>query len=92
MINGKKMLVVSAHAADYVWRAGGPIAKYIKHGAEVHLVVLSFGGRGESNDLWKQPGATAESVKAVRRAELRQRRISLESKISNSGICRITPS
>lgn len=69
MINGKKMLVVSAHAADYVWRAGGTIAKYIKHGAEVHLVVLSFGGRGESNDLWKQPGATAESVKAVRRAE-----------------------
>lgn len=69
MINGKKMLVVSAHAADYVWRAGGTIAKYIKHGAEVHLVVLSFGCRGESNDLWKQPGATAESVKAVRRAE-----------------------
>ena len=69
MINGKKMLVVSAHAADYVWRAGGTIAKYIKHGAEVHLVVLSFGGRGESNDLWMQPGATAESVKAVRRAE-----------------------
>ena len=69
MINGKKMLVVSAHAADYVRRAGGTIAKYIKHGAEVHLVVLSFGGRGESNDLWKQPGATAESVKAVRRAE-----------------------
>lgn len=69
MINGKKKLVVSAHAADYVWRAGGTIAKYIKHGAEVHLVVLSFGGRGESNDLWKQPGATAESVKAVRRAE-----------------------
>ena len=31
MINGKKMLVVSAHAADYVWRAGGTIAKYIKH-------------------------------------------------------------
>ena len=51
MINGKKMLVVSAHAADYVWRAGGTIAKYIKHGAEVHLVVLSFGDRGESNDL-----------------------------------------
>ena len=63
------MLVVSAHAADYVWRAGGTIAKYIKNGAEVHLVVLSFGGRGESNDLWKQPGATADSVKAVRRAE-----------------------
>lgn len=69
MIAGKKMLVVSAHAADYVWRAGGTIAKYIKNGADVHLVILSFGGRGESNDLWKQPGATAESVKAIRKAE-----------------------
>ncbi len=69
MIAGKKMLVVSAHAADYVWRAGGTIAKYIKNGAEVHVVVLSFGGRGESNDLWKQEGATAESVKDIRRTE-----------------------
>ena len=47
MIKGKKVLVVSAHAADYVWRSGGTIAKYIKHGAEVHVVVLSFGIRGE---------------------------------------------
>ena len=69
MIKGKRMLVVSAHAADYVWRAGGTIAKYIKEGADVHVVVLSFGVRGESNDLWKQEGATADSVKAVRRAE-----------------------
>lgn len=72
MIEGKKMLVVSAHAADYVWRAGGTIAKYIKHGAEVHLVILSFGGRGESNDLWKQPEATAESVKSIRKAETQE--------------------
>ena len=28
MIEGKKVLVVSAHAADYVWRSGGTIAKY----------------------------------------------------------------
>ena len=72
MIEGKKMLVVSAHAADYVWRSGGTIAKYIKHGAEVHVVVLSFGVRGESNDLWKKEGATAESVKAERLAETTQ--------------------
>ena len=69
MIKGKKMLVVSAHAADYVWRAGGTIAKYIKEGADVHVVVLSFGGRGESNDLWKMEGATAESVKSIRKQE-----------------------
>ena len=32
------LLVVSAHAADFVWRSGGTIAKYVKHGASVHLV------------------------------------------------------
>jgi 4-oxalomesaconate hydratase len=69
MIKGKKMLVVSAHAADFVWRSGGTIAKYIKEGAEVSVVVLSFGVRGESNDLWKQPEATAESVKEIRKGE-----------------------
>ncbi len=69
MIQGKKMLVVSAHAADYVWRSGGTIAKYIQDGAEVHVVVLSFGVRGESNDLWKQEGQTAEGVKAIRKGE-----------------------
>ncbi|MGN0907766.1 MAG: PIG-L deacetylase family protein [Bullifex sp.] len=69
MIEGKKLLVVSAHAADYVWRSGGTIAKYIRHGAEVSVVVLSFGVLGESNDLWKQPGATAESVKQIRKGE-----------------------
>jgi 4-oxalomesaconate hydratase len=63
------MLVVSAHAADYVWRAGGTIAKYIKNGAEVKVIVLSYGIRGESNDLWKAEGATAESVKSVRAGE-----------------------
>lgn len=69
MIQGKKVLVVSAHAADYVWRSGGTLAKYVREGAQVHVVVLSFGVRGESNDLWKQPGQTAEGVKAARRAE-----------------------
>lgn len=69
MISGKKMLIISAHAADYVWRSGGTIAKYIKEGAEVSIVVLSFGVRGESNDLWNQPDATVESVKSIRKSE-----------------------
>lgn len=69
MIQGKKLLVISAHAADYVWRSGGTIAKYVKNGAEVHVVVLSFGVRGESNDLWKKPDQTAQSVKETRKAE-----------------------
>lgn len=72
MMRDKKMLVVSAHAADFVWRAGGAIAKYIKGGAEVHVIVLSFGVRGESNHLWREEGQTREKVKAVRLDEVRQ--------------------
>ncbi len=68
-MEGKKMLVFSAHAADYVWRAGGTIAKYIKNGADVTVVVMSYGIRGESNDLWKSPDQTAENVKAIRHEE-----------------------
>ncbi len=69
MIKGKKLLVVSAHAADYVWRSGGTIAKYIDNGAEVHVVVLSYGVRGESNDLWKMDNQTPDGVKAIRKDE-----------------------
>lgn len=69
MIKDSRMLVVSAHAADYVWRSGGTIAKYVAQGAHVEVVVLSFGVRGESNDLWKQEGATYDSVKEIRKQE-----------------------
>ncbi|QPR69381.1 PIG-L family deacetylase [Lysinibacillus macroides] len=64
------VLIVSAHAADFVWRSGGAIAKYVKQGANVHLVILSYGARGESNDLWNIEGQTLENVKAQRKAEL----------------------
>jgi len=69
MVEKKRLLVVSAHAADYVWRAGGVIAQYVKGGADVEVIVLSFGVRGESNDLWKTPGQTAEAVKEIRKRE-----------------------
>lgn len=65
----KKLLVISAHAADFVWRAGGTIASYIDQGAEVKVIVLSFGVRGESNHLWKTEGQTKENVTAIRLAE-----------------------
>ena len=64
------VLVVSAHAADFVWRGGGAIAKYIAYGANVHLVILSYGARGESNDLWNIEGQTLENVKAHRQSEI----------------------
>lgn len=62
-------LVVSAHAADFVWRCGGAIALHQEQGCNVTVVCLSFGERGESAKLWKQPDMTLQRVKDVRRAE-----------------------
>jgi 4-oxalomesaconate hydratase len=62
-------LVVSAHSADFIWRAGGAIALYAKRGWKVKVVCLSFGERGESQKLWKDPTMTLDRVKTERRAE-----------------------
>jgi 4-oxalomesaconate hydratase len=69
MADKKTALVVSAHSADFVWRAGGAIALYAKRGYEVAVVCLSYGERGESAKLWREPGATMEGVKAARHKE-----------------------
>ncbi len=69
MSNKKTALVISAHAADFVWRAGGAIAQHQAKGYEVTVVCLSFGERGESAKLWKQEGMTLEKVKTARRIE-----------------------
>jgi 4-oxalomesaconate hydratase len=63
------VLVVSAHAADFVWRAGGAIALYASRGCCVRVLCLSYGERGESEKLWRQPGMTLEQVKKVRHGE-----------------------
>ncbi len=63
------LLVISAHAADFVWRCSGTMAKYHALGSQVHLLVLSYGERGESAEQWKQPGATLEAVKRNRHEE-----------------------
>lgn len=65
----KSALVVSAHSADFVWRAGGAIALHAKLGYAVTIVCLSYGERGESAKLWRQDGATLDGVKAGRKRE-----------------------
>lgn len=67
--DSRPVLVVSAHAADFVWRAGGFIAKAADSGRVVRVVCLSFGERGESQGLWRQEGMTIQRVKAVRQEE-----------------------
>jgi 4-oxalomesaconate hydratase len=65
----KTALVVSAHSADFVWRAGGAIALYAHRGYRVKIVCLSYGERGESAKLWREKGMTMERVKKGRHAE-----------------------
>jgi 4-oxalomesaconate hydratase len=62
-------LVVSAHSADFVWRAGGAIALHAEQEVSVTVVCLRFGERGESAKLWRQGGMTLERVKTERQKE-----------------------
>jgi 4-oxalomesaconate hydratase len=62
-------MVVGAHSADFVWRAGGVIAVTTAAGGTALVVALSYGERGESGELWKEPSMTVERVKEVRHGE-----------------------
>jgi 4-oxalomesaconate hydratase len=65
----RRVQVIGAHAADFVWRAGGAIAGAVHGGGTAEVVALSYGERGESGELWKQEGQTIENVKRLRQAE-----------------------
>jgi 4-oxalomesaconate hydratase len=69
MSQSQTVLVFSAHAADFVWRAGGAIALYASRGYRVRILCLSYGERGESQGAWKEPGMTVDRVKELRHAE-----------------------
>ena len=65
----KKILVIGAHAADFVWRAAGTIAVTTSQGGQARVIALSYGERGESGELWKEPNQTVENVKRIRHEE-----------------------
>jgi 4-oxalomesaconate hydratase len=65
----RRVLVIGAHSADFVWRAGGAIAAATRAGGVAQVIALSYGERGESGELWKEPGQTIDAVKRVRGAE-----------------------
>jgi 4-oxalomesaconate hydratase len=64
-----RMLVIGAHSADFVWRAGGAMAVTTAAGGTAHVLALSYGERGESGELWKEEGMTVERVKEIRAGE-----------------------
>lgn len=65
----RSLLAIGAHAADFVWRAGGALALTADHGGAASVIALSYGERGESGELWKEEGQTVENVKRVRLEE-----------------------
>ena len=65
----RRLLVIGAHSADFVWRAGGVIAVTTAAGGTAEVLALSYGEQGESGELWKEPGMTVERVKEVRAGE-----------------------
>ena len=69
MNQSRTLLVVGAHAADFVWRAAGIIAVVTTHGGRASVVALTYGERGESGELWKEPNQTIENVKRIRHEE-----------------------
>ena len=64
-----RLLAIGAHAADFVWRAGGVLALTAQSGGSASVLSLSYGERGESGELWKEEGQTVENVKRIRHAE-----------------------
>jgi 4-oxalomesaconate hydratase len=68
-VMSRRLLVIGAHSADFVWRAGGAVAVTTARGGTAQVIALSYGERGESGELWKVEGQTVEHVKEVRHAE-----------------------
>jgi 4-oxalomesaconate hydratase len=68
-VSAQRLMVIGAHSADFVWRAGGACAVTTTNGGEARVVALSYGERGESGELWKEEGQTIENVKQVRHGE-----------------------
>jgi 4-oxalomesaconate hydratase len=65
-----RILVVSAHPADFCSRAGGTLIKHIRAGSKAKVIWLTHGESDESAFLIQQrPGISVEEVRRVREKE-----------------------
>ncbi|MCX4580186.1 PIG-L family deacetylase [Streptomyces sp. NBC_01571] len=64
----RSTLVITAHAGDFVWRAGGAVALAASRGEKVTIACLTYGERGESAKAWREGRKLAE-IKEIRRTE-----------------------
>ena len=70
-LDRKRVLVFSAHAADFCSRAGGTIARFSDAGATVHIHDFTYGELLESPALWAQePPPPIGVIKAIRKEEM----------------------
>jgi len=70
-VSTDSLLVVSAHAGDFVWRAGGALALAAARGQKSTIACLTYGERGESARAWRD-GKSLDEIKAIRRDEAEQ--------------------
>jgi len=71
IVSNARVLVFSAHAADFCSRAGGTIARFVEAGGKVHVIDMTYGERCESPALYaggKTP--SLEEVKGIRGREI----------------------
>ncbi len=68
-MKNKRMLVVAAHPGDVLWRCSGAVAKHVKLGGTVDVIVLTYGTGGEANELFKA-GMNAQEARALRKKDL----------------------
>ena len=67
----RRVLIFSAHAADFCSRAGGTIARFVDVGSSVHIVDFSYGELCESPALWaRDPAPSVAEIKQIRAAEI----------------------
>lgn len=71
--SGRRVLVFSAHAADFCSRAGGTVLRFVDAGCDVKIYDLSYGEKCECPALWAQnPDYSIEEVKAIRGEEIQR--------------------
>jgi 4-oxalomesaconate hydratase len=68
-VSARKLMVIGAHSADFVWRSAGAVAVTTTNGGTASVIALSYGERGESGELWKEEGQTLDNVKKIRHGE-----------------------
>ncbi len=71
IVENARVLVFSAHAADFCSRAGGTILRFVEAGGAVQVHDLTYGERCEAPVLWQEdPDRDVDEVKEIRKQEI----------------------